>query len=89
MGLKVKLIRSLEGSNERQRETVYGLGLNKFGSERILQDTPDIRGMVFKVKHLVHSEVVSEEAPKRKRMKPRKVRVREAARQKKAEAQKQ
>ena len=38
--------------------------------------------MVFKVKHLVTSEVVDGEAPVRQRRKPRKVRVREAARAK-------
>lgn len=84
MGLKVKLVKSLEGSNERQRATVYGLGLNKLGSEAILDDTPSIRGMVFKVQHLVKSEVVNQAPQKRQRMKPRNVRVREAARQKKA-----
>lgn len=88
MGLKVKLVKSLEGSNEGQRATVYGLGLYKFGSEKVLEDTPSIRGMVFKVKHLVSSEVVDQKAEKRQRTKPRKVRVREAARAKKAAAQK-
>lgn len=84
MGLKVKLVKSLEGSNEAQRATVYGLGLYKFGSEKVLEDTPSVRGMVFKVQHLVSSEVVDQKAEKRQRMKPRKVRAREAARAKKA-----
>ena len=84
MGIKVKLKKSLEGSNERQRATVAGLGLWRMGQERILKDTPPVRGMLFKVKHLVSAENVSEEAVLRKRTKPRKVRVREAARQKAA-----
>ena len=86
MGLKVKLVKSVAGSSVIQKATVAGLGLRKFGQERILADTPEIRGMVFQVKHLVHSEQVSVEAPKRRRRKPRKVRAREAARAKAAKA---
>lgn len=41
-----------------QRATLVGLGLNKIGRERVLEDTPAIRGMVAKVAHLV--EVVEE-----------------------------
>jgi large subunit ribosomal protein L30 len=36
-----------------QRETLIGLGLNKIGRTRELQDTPMTRGMLTKVKHLV------------------------------------
>lgn len=88
MGIKVKLKKSLEGSNERQRATVRGLGLKKFGDERVLMDTPDIRGMLFKVQHLVSAETVKTEAPKRQRLKPRIVRAREAARTRRASAAK-
>lgn len=87
MGLKVKLVKSLGGANEKQRATVQGLGLKKMGQERILQDTPENRGMVFHVKHLVSAETVKEDAPKRNRQKPRHVRVREAARAKQAQQQ--
>ncbi len=41
-----------------QRATLIGLGLNKIGRERELEDTPAVRGMVRKVAHLV--EVVEE-----------------------------
>ena len=74
MGLKVKLVKSLDGSSERQRQTVRGLGLWRFGQERVLKDTPSIRGMAFHVKHLVSMEETKDEAKLRKRMKPRKVR---------------
>lgn len=70
MALKVKLIRSLEGRTERQRATVTGLGLRKLNQERLLQDTPAIRGMVAKVAHMVTMEQVAGEAPKRKRVIP-------------------
>ena len=36
-----------------QRATLIGLGLNKMHKIRELEDTPDVRGMINKVKHLV------------------------------------
>lgn len=36
-----------------QRATLIGLGLNKIGRERELEDTPSVRGMISKVSHLV------------------------------------
>ena len=36
-----------------QRATLAGLGLNKVGRERTLEDTPSIRGMIAKVAHMV------------------------------------
>ena len=41
-----------------QRQTLVGLGLNKVGRVRELEDTPSVRGMVAKVAHLV--EIVEE-----------------------------
>jgi len=82
MGIKVKLTKSTAGSSERQLATVAGLGLKKFNDERILKDTPSIRGMVRRVAHLVSHEVVKDEPKARKRSKPRKIRVRDAARAK-------
>ena len=37
----------------KQRQTLIGLGLNKIGRERTLEDTPAVRGMIPKVAHLV------------------------------------
>ena len=39
-----------------QRVTLVGLGLNKMHKTRELQDTPSVRGMIDKVKHLVRVE---------------------------------
>jgi large subunit ribosomal protein L30 len=39
-----------------QRATLIGLGLNKMNRTRELEDTPAVRGMVNKVKHLVRVE---------------------------------
>ncbi len=41
------------GRKPDQRQTLVGLGLNKIGRERTLEDTPAIRGMINKVSHLV------------------------------------
>ena len=41
---------------KEQRATLVGLGLNKMNRTRELQDTPEVRGMIAKVKHLVSVE---------------------------------
>ena len=80
MGIKVKLVKSVSGSDLWQRATVNSLGLKKFGDERLLKDTPAIRGMIFKVRHLLAQEDVKEEPKKVVRRKTRSIRVRDAAR---------
>lgn len=51
--VKVKLIRSLAGTKASHRATVRGLGLRKLQSERELEDTAAVRGMINKVSYLV------------------------------------
>ena len=51
--LKVKLVRSIIGRKEDQVRTVEALGLKKINSEVEHNDTPQIRGMIQKVIHLV------------------------------------
>jgi large subunit ribosomal protein L30 len=51
--LIVKQVRSAIGRQGYQRKTLIGLGLNKINKQRELDDTPSIRGMIEKVKHLV------------------------------------
>ena len=41
------------GRQAYQRHTLIGLGLNKIGRSSEVEDTPSIRGMINKVKHLV------------------------------------
>ena len=41
------------GRPRDQRQTLIGLGLNKMHRSRELEDTPSVRGMIDKVKHLV------------------------------------
>lgn len=42
-----------------QRQTLIGLGLNKMHRTRVLEDTPAVRGMIDKVKHLVRVDEAS------------------------------
>ena len=51
--LQIKLVKSLIGSPEKIRKVAVGLGLKKMHRTIVLKDTPEIRGMIFKVKHLV------------------------------------
>ena len=55
--MKVKLVRSMIGTTRHQREVVRGLGLRRIRQTVERQDTPEIRGMIEKVHHLV--EIVS------------------------------
>ena len=51
--IKVEQIKSPIGRPQDQRQTLIGLGLNKMHRVSELEDTPAIRGMINKVKHLV------------------------------------
>ncbi len=66
-GIKVKLVKSAAGSSADQKATLEGMGLYRFGSERILPDTPSTHGMVVKLRHLVSWERVDQDPPKRNR----------------------
>lgn len=54
--LTVTQIGSPIGRRNDQEATLKGLGLNKVRRSRVLEDTPSVRGMIFKVKHLVQVE---------------------------------
>jgi len=49
----VEQTRSPIGRPADQRATLIGLGLNKIGRRKSLEDTPAVRGMIAKVAHLV------------------------------------
>ena len=51
--VRVTQTKSAIGRKSDQRRTLIGLGLNKIGRTRDLEDTPSVRGMINKVKHLV------------------------------------
>lgn len=54
--VKVTLVKSPIGTNEKQRATLLGLGLKKLHQPRELEDTPAVRGMITKVAFLVRAE---------------------------------
>jgi len=56
--IKITLVKSVIGYNQKQRETVKSLGLRKMNSFAIQNDTPDILGKVQSVAHLVKVEKV-------------------------------
>ena len=51
--VKVTLVRSATGFNRTQGLTVQGMGLRKIRQTVELRDTPETRGMILKVRHLV------------------------------------
>lgn len=51
--LKITLVHSFIGRPEAQRKVLKGMGLGKVNKSVVLNDTPEIRGMVRKVNHLV------------------------------------
>jgi large subunit ribosomal protein L30 len=54
--LKIKMVKSEIGRPEKQRKILRGMGLNKLNSSVTLADTPQVRGMINKVIHLVSVE---------------------------------
>jgi large subunit ribosomal protein L30 len=57
--IKITQTGSPIGRTDDQRATLAGLGLNKRHRSRVLEDTPSVRGMINKVRHLVR---IDEEA---------------------------
>ena len=51
--VKLKQVRSVNGANPKQRETLQALKLGKIGRESAMADTPQLRGMIKVVDHLV------------------------------------
>ena len=56
--LRIKLVRSVIGYPKNQREVVKGLGLRKLNSEVLRKDSPEIRGMINKIPHMLKVEVL-------------------------------
>jgi len=54
--LRVKLVRSMHGRAAGHRECVRGLGLRRIGHEVTLEDRPEVRGMINKVRYLLAVE---------------------------------
>jgi large subunit ribosomal protein L30 len=56
--IKVTQVRSIIGSKQGHKRTVRALGLKRIRDSRVHEDTPQIRGMLHKVRHLVSYEEV-------------------------------
>ena len=54
--LKITLVKSTIGEKPKTRATVESLGLRKIRQSVERPDTPDVRGMVFRAKHLLDVE---------------------------------
>jgi large subunit ribosomal protein L30 len=59
--LRITYKKSMIGYAKDQKETVTSLGLRKLGQSVIKPDNPSIRGMIFKVQHLIQVEEVGDE----------------------------
>jgi large subunit ribosomal protein L30 len=51
--VRVKQIKSEIGYDPRQRANLRGLGLRRINHVVELEDTPSVRGMIYKVRHIV------------------------------------
>ncbi len=51
--LKVRQLKSKNGSDQRQLDTLRSIGLRRIGQTVEVSDTPQMRGMLHKVRHLV------------------------------------
>ena len=58
--LRVTQVRSVIGRPKPQRDTIRSLGLKRMHDVVVKEDRPEIRGMLFKVSHLIRVEEVPE-----------------------------
>jgi large subunit ribosomal protein L30 len=54
--LRITQVKSRNGANQRQLDTLRSIGLRKIGHTVEQQDSPQLRGMVHAVRHLVKVE---------------------------------
>lgn len=58
--LRVKLVKSPIGYEKSQGQTARALGLRKLHATVELPDSPSVRGMIYKIRHLVQVEETAE-----------------------------
>jgi len=59
--LKITLVRSTADRIERQKHTARSLGLTRIRKTALHNDTPQIRGMIAAIRHLVEVEEIDDE----------------------------
>ncbi|MCH7608841.1 MAG: 50S ribosomal protein L30 [Chloroflexi bacterium] len=58
--LRIRWVRSQIGYAQPQRRTIRALGLRRLQHTVVHEDTPTIRGMLHKVRHMIHVEAAEE-----------------------------
>ncbi len=56
--IRVTLVRSVNGRLKSHQACVRGLGLRRMNHSRVLENTPQVRGMISKVSYMVDHEIV-------------------------------
>ena len=56
MAVKITMVKSQNGANQKQRDTLRTLGLRKIGQTVEREDSPQLRGQLYAVAHLVEVE---------------------------------
>jgi large subunit ribosomal protein L30 len=64
--LLVTQVKSAIGSKPKHRGTLRALGLGRIGKSNVLEDRPEIRGMIARVPHLIEVTEVTGKAGKEK-----------------------
>ena len=57
--LRITQVKSRNGSNKRQLDTLRSIGVRRIGHTVEQQDTPQVRGMLHAVRHLIKVEEAS------------------------------
>jgi large subunit ribosomal protein L30 len=58
--LEITLVRSGIGSSKRHKAVLVGLGLRRLHKTVVREDRPEVRGMLYKVRHLVRVHEIAE-----------------------------
>ncbi len=82
--IRVTYVRSAIGRSYRQKRVIRALGLRRLHYSRVMEDTPSLRGMIVKVRHLVEVEPVEKPVPAAPSPKAEKSEVKPVAKKKAA-----
>jgi large subunit ribosomal protein L30 len=59
--VRITYVKSAVGRNERQKKTIRSLGLRRLNQTVVHKATPQVKGMINAVRHLVEYEFIDEE----------------------------
>ena len=72
--VKITLVKSTIGFDKKQAKVVQSIGLRRIGHSVELNDTPETRGMILKVRHLVTVAASAQDGSERASASPRRSR---------------